>query len=98
MEEHGIPLAEALHMVGEGWACLLEAYYRIKRPETIVTQVKEKFGSLRIYVDSETHAGWDLLNALENLSLEICEVCGEPGSPRMGSWTHTLCDEHAKEE
>jgi hypothetical protein len=30
-------------------------------------------------------------------SLHTCEVCGQPGTRRYGSWIRTLCDEHARD-
>lgn len=63
-----------------------------------VLQVKEKFGELRIYIDSGTDDMYDILDEIERLSLEICEVCGEPGELRTDrSWFKTLCDKHEKD-
>lgn len=62
-------------------------------------QVKEKFGELRIYIDSGTDTMYDILDEAERKSLEICEVCGEAGELRTDrSWFKTLCEKHNKEE
>ena len=60
-----------------------------------VTQVKEKFGGLRFYVNHRTDAIWKRIEAAETESLRTCEVCGQPGKGREGDWILTVCDEHA---
>ncbi len=41
----------------------------------------------------------EAISAAEELAearaMHTCEVCGEPGLLRRGSWMQTLCDEHA---
>lgn len=68
----------------------------------IVFQVKEKFGGLRFYMDSQTEEMSRLIEIAEDASFKICEICGEPGRPRKkGSnaygWIKTVCETHAKE-
>lgn len=63
-----------------------------------LTQIKEKYGSLRIYVSWVTDEIFDILNNAEERSLKICEVCGKKGELRgKMSWIKTLCDKHYKE-
>ena len=62
-----------------------------------VIQIKEKFGGLRFYVDGATDEQYKLINAAEDKSYEICEVCGEVGIVRKGGWVRTLCDVHEAE-
>jgi hypothetical protein len=57
--------------------------------------VKEKWGGLRFYVSGTTEL-LDFISEMEARSLDICEVCGQPGKPRKGSWIRTLCDEHTR--
>jgi hypothetical protein len=55
-----------------------------------VTQVKEKFGGLRIHV---SHANDAILQRIETAiqeSFHTCEVCGQPGELREGQWIR-LC-------
>ena len=59
-------------------------------------QVKEKFGTLRFYMSSETEAMSKAILEAERRSAVTCEVCGEPGKPRDGGWASTLCDLHAR--
>ena len=56
-------------------------------------QVKEKFGSLRFYVDNSDEFVRGLISMAETQSLKTCESCGCPGHPRSGGWIRTLCDD-----
>lgn len=64
--------------------------------KTRFTQIKEKFGSLRLYMSSYD----DYISALERqaelMSYRICEVCGKPGKPNNNGWIKTVCEEHKK--
>ena len=63
-----------------------------------VTQIKEKFGTLRFYYVG----GDDYIRGLEamadSMSAAICEDCGKPGKIRSGGWVRTLCEDHALEK
>lgn len=84
---------------GAGWKRLYGPILRWCELEGVdVYQVKEKFGALSIYTgpcSKELHAA---IASAEKLSTQICEVCGEPGERRGGSWVKTLCDEHADKQ
>lgn len=63
-----------------------------------VTQIKEKYGSLRYYVvydmdDMDIMQFEQIISHHENLSLNICEDCGEAGmiSKPDGYWLKVLC-------
>lgn len=58
-------------------------------------QVKEKFGTLRFYMSSETDSISNAILEAERRSAVTCEVCGESGKLRGGGWVSTLCDKHA---
>lgn len=92
---------------GDGWFNLIyDLSFKLeslilKLPEEKIknckaAQVKEKFGSLRFYLDGGSDEMYSLIQLAEELSEFICEECGEPGSPRKGGWIKTLCDNHAK--
>ena len=97
--------------VGEGWVTLcartfekiVEAYVKhdVDLSRFALTQIKEKFGGLRIYLGGmETGLFEDVNDIVENAETEsytICEKCGKPGEPRKGGWIKTLCDECATE-
>lgn len=60
------------------------------------SQIKEKFGTLRIYMDHADETAYALVDFAEDLSGKICEECGNKGknAPRP-SWWKTLCEECA---
>lgn len=66
-------------------------------PQVVAVQVKEKYGTLRFYVNYEDGYIRGLISMAESMSGRTCEVCGNPGTRRDGGWIQTLCDEHAKE-
>jgi hypothetical protein len=59
-------------------------------------QVKEKFGTLRFYVDSASDTAFQLIEFAEAMSARICESCGNRGRTRGRGWVTTLCDVCAK--
>jgi len=61
-----------------------------------VAQIKEKFGTLRFYLDGGTEALYERVSQAEQLSAVTCEVCGAPGELRGGGWLKTLCDSCAQ--
>lgn len=68
-----------------------------KREHCKAAQVKEKFGTLRFYLDGGTKEMYTLIHEAEELSGSICEECGEPGKRQGKGWIKTVCDKHAKE-
>jgi hypothetical protein len=56
------------------------------------SQVKEKYGTLRFYMLTETDEICKLIHEAEDKSAKICENCGKEGQLRGGHWYHTLCD------
>ena len=58
-----------------------------------VVQIKEKFGTLRFYMDGLTD---DIIKAIaqaEAKSAVTCEICGKPGKLRkVNRWLFTSCD------
>ena len=64
----------------------------------VVTQVKEKYGTLRFYVMYASIEMYDLIERFEQESQYICEVCGDRGKVRNeGGWYTCLCDRHLAE-
>lgn len=65
-------------------------------PDLVVEQVKEKFGGLRFYYDSDALNVIDkLVDEAEEQCWKTCEACGAPGVLRGGGWLMTACDEHS---
>lgn len=87
----------------DGWFDLIwrlcEDLTKMELPEGFeVTQVKEKFGTLRFYINSGTDDIDNRIDEAEDESGRTCEWCGEPGERRGGGWIRTLCDKcHAKD-
>ena len=61
-----------------------------------VPQVKEKFGSLRFYLNCRNDAAIrQRIGTAAQESFRTCEICGQPGELREDGRIKTLCDEHA---
>ncbi|MGB0424386.1 MAG: hypothetical protein ACPGED_08685 [Flavobacteriales bacterium] len=57
-----------------------------------VSSIKEKFGELRFYADSNEET---LLDEFTDRSKSICEICGAPGEwHSTNTWDFTRCEEH----
>lgn len=92
------------YLPGPGWLALLEELIFDLDAMGVkydVAQIKEKFGTLRFYVDftNQEQLTDDLYNKFmgridraEELSGKTCERCGDPGKMRSGGWIKTLCD------
>jgi len=57
-------------------------------------QIKEKYGTLRVYFSGGDDYVEGLVSMAEAISGKICEVCGNRGEPNKGGWITTLCDSH----
>ena len=92
---------------GDGWFNLLvslcikielELIKSNLQGECYATQLKEKFGGLRVYKSTGNEKISHLIHEAERKSYTICEMCGQHGKLRNKGWLATLCDEHAKEQ
>jgi hypothetical protein len=61
----------------------------------VASQVKEKFGGLRFYVQAATDKHYSYIHFAESMSYRVCEECGAPGKRYTDGWHTTLCDIHA---
>ena len=85
--------------VGKGWWPLVEPIYnRIKQLNTEgagieISQVKEKYGMLCIYVHGAPDGIYEMIRDAERKSIHLCEDCGKPAVRvvREHSWIYTLC-------
>lgn len=86
--------------VGPGWKGILESLVKDLLAmgwSGEVSQVKEKFGGLRFYCESDGAPGiYERIQEAEDESFKTCEGCGAPGRPRDLSWIKTLCDKCAE--
>lgn len=86
---------------GAGWSWLWEAGAQAVKDAGLPrdlrsSDMKEKYGSIRWYVEGDTSETVDdLVDAVEHLSAHICEDCGAPGRIRRGGWLRCLCERHA---
>lgn len=90
---------------GSGWYDLIynlcleieESYINTGNKDELlllrVDQVKEKFGELRFYTGNEIYAVSDIVSKYEDLSHNVCELCGKAGTMRNDGWMVVLCDE-----
>ena len=62
------------------------------------TQVKEKFGQLRFYIDGGDDRVEASISFAESMSLKVCEVCGNSGKPAGNYWVKILCSSCSSEE
>jgi hypothetical protein len=62
-------------------------------PQVVVTQVKEKFGTLRFYYYGGDDYVDGMVSMAEAVSACTCEKCGKPGTQNDKGWISTLCDE-----
>jgi hypothetical protein len=89
----------------EGWSQLIKRTLDLLEAEALeedmslyITQIKEKHGFLRIYLDSETDRMSEIIRIAEETSKEICEKCGDPGKFfNINQWLYTRC-ERCKQE
>lgn len=101
-------IPEELIQVGGGWhPLLMELHERLVAicPNYFVGQVKEKFGTLRVYLDtndfdedspvySYPEEVWEEISKAERASAKVCEFCGKPGELNYERhWIKTLCQE-----
>jgi hypothetical protein len=87
----------------DGWADLIEGSLRLVQHraeldalDVKITQVKEKFGQLRIY----RHGGDECIDSVFEIAQLasgcICELCGEPGEVmNVEGWLIARCAEHS---
>jgi hypothetical protein len=86
--------------VGAGWEPLIRklctAIIEAGGDDVVADQVKEKWGSLRIYYHGGNHKVSALVEEAERQSAHVCEACGsvidvECRHDKGGYWVRTLC-------
>ena len=66
-------------------------------PQLQFVQVKEKYGTLRLYTNYVDDYIDGVVNMAENMSAHTCEICGVPGKLTGNGWYNTFCRRCAKE-
>ena len=60
-----------------------------------VVQVKEKYGTLRFYINGGTAKADELISAAEARSSVTCDICGAEGTlDTSRHWRSTRCEKH----
>lgn len=95
------PITDSYFMsVGPGWYPLIKELIEDLIAlgwDKQVTQVKEKYGTLRFYINGGTDEIHDRIEKAEADSAHICEETGKPGKLRKDlGWIRTLSDEEYK--
>jgi hypothetical protein len=75
----------------------LEALEKAKQELPKVAQIKEKFGTLRFYIDNGNKVAFAIAGYAEDMSVTTCEKCGNVGKTYTIGWHKTLCEKHAIE-
>lgn len=92
---------------GDGWLTLIDTLCAQLQshtdlngaPQVVATQVKEKFGELRFYVQAADDYQRGMIAFATAMSAQLCEECGHPGQRlNRGGWVRTCCEKHASRE
>ena len=88
---------------GDGWYWLIDNLCenlqfntdKNDEPQVVASQVKEKFGGLRFYVNGASDRQYSYISFAESLSFKICEQCGsfEGVTTEGPGWIKSLCQE-----
>ena len=62
-------------------------------PQVEAVQVKEKYGTLRFYVNEYNDTIRNFISFAESMSACTCESCGRPGEANNVGWISTLCED-----
>ena len=85
--------------IGNGWyEVFSEMCEKLSEYDVELAQVKEKFGTLTVYIDNmeddiaRAKMAYDIVDEAESKSAKICEDCGDPGTMRTNGWRTVICD------
>lgn len=73
-----------------------EAFAKAKVELPRFVQIKQKFGTLRMYYDGGNETVKSVVSMAEDLSSTTCESCGNVGKLYRIGWHRTLCPHHAE--
>ena len=85
---------------GDGWhgiirsACGRISFHEANagRSDFRFSQVKEKWGTLRLYYSGGDEFVMGVISMAEAMSAVTCERCGSPGKTNDSGWLSTLCE------
>lgn len=89
--------ADVLQMAPEGWHPILkEAFEKLFALgwDGSIDQIKEKFGTLRLYIGNETYEMPPVIMEAEEKSCRTCQDCGAQGAKIHPGWSWFLTQCH----
>jgi len=105
ISKHSISLF-GIETNGPGWDNLIETLCSLidchvkynKCPPVSITQIKEKCGTLRFYIQGGDKIVEGMVMFAESYSAYLCEKCGNSATLHTEGWMTTLCDEHFQKQ
>ena len=105
--EYGYMLQTSAY-VCPGWMILIQdmlreldtkvGNYSTEEDHPTITDIKEKFGTLRVYGYNIDDTDQAIIDRYAALSAETCMTCGAFGQMReKGYWLYVACDQHAND-
>jgi hypothetical protein len=98
LENLGVEWPKCAAYCGQGWVGIIT-----KLTEDLIAmgwdrellQIKEKFGSMRYYIDAGTPEMYSRIRQAEEQTAKTCENCGNPGKIGLhgGHWYKCLCQD-----
>ena len=73
------------------WTKQIENMKSISRPQVQAIQVKEKYGTLRFYLNKTDEVIDRIVSFAESMSECTCEKCGSPATQNKSGWITTEC-------
>ena len=73
---------------------IIETESKKLKPAIQFTQIKEKYGTIRVYTNYYDQKIRNHIDFAELMSSTTCEVCGAPGVINTKSWLKVRCQKH----
>lgn len=88
---------QLIHQLSLGIESIAQRMQRENVPISMiphVSQVKEKFGGLRVYLDKSAAGVDEVVDVARQRAAKTCELCGQLGKKRItkSEWVMVLCD------
>jgi hypothetical protein len=98
-----LPIYTEWDAVPEGWRIAFGDQYlrdlknQLKKDGMLyswrILQIKEKFGTLRLYCNMGSEDLYKLIDKYEDLSWNTCINCGKPATKISNGWISPYCDD-----
>lgn len=96
-----VDFEDVMAEVPEGWRAILHKGFEemfVLGWDGGIRQIKEKFGSLRLYVQNGSNELEEIISRMEEETENVCSVCGAPKTKTANGWIRYYCDEHFPEQ